>query len=73
MRTVPAPSGGGVWLGWLLRGRWFVACARVNREAGIFRELRLSQGALAQKEERAFGGFDGAGVEAICAEAGGAV
>src|SRR5258707_10738166 len=69
MMTVPAPSGGGVWLGWLLRGRSFVACAGVNREAGIFRELRLSQGALAEKEERAFGGFDGASVEAIGAQA----
>ena len=41
----------------------------MNREAGIFRELRLSEGALAEKEERAFGGFDGASVEAIVAQA----
>jgi hypothetical protein len=49
-------------------GGWFVAFAGENRQAGVFGEFRLREGTLAEEETRAFGGLDGASVEAIGAE-----
>jgi len=50
-----------------------VAGAGEDGKAGILGVRRIGGGALAKEERGTFCGFDGAGVEAICAEAGGAV
>jgi len=47
----------------------FVAGAGQDGKAGIFGVGRIGGGTLAKEERGAFGGFDGAGVEAVCAEA----
>ena len=54
-------------------GDGFVAGAGEDGKAGILGVRRIGGGALAKEERGTFCGFDGAGVEAICAEAGGAV
>ena len=46
-------------------GDGFVARAGEDRKAGIFGVGRIGGGTLAEEERGAFGGFDGAGVEAI--------
>jgi hypothetical protein len=52
---------------------WFIAFAGVDWQARIFWEFRLSERPLAEKEGRAFGGFDVASVEAVCAQTDGMV
>lgn len=52
----------------LFAGGWFVAFAGENRQAGVFGEFGLGERTLAKEEMRAFGGLDGASVEAIGAE-----
>ena len=54
-------------------GDGFVAGAGEDGKAGIFRVGRIGGGALAKEERGTFCGFDGAGVEAVWAEPGGAV
>ena len=46
-------------------GDGFVAGAGEDGKAGIFGVGRIGGGALAQEERGAFGGFDGASVEAV--------
>ena len=46
-----------------------MARAGEDGKAGIFRIGGIGGGAMAEEERGAFGGFDGAGVEAVCAEA----
>src|SRR5712671_6059177 len=51
-------------------GDGFGAGAGEYGKAGVFGVGGIGGGALAEEERGAFGGFDGAGVEAVCAEAG---
>ena len=54
---------------WARFGDGVVAGAGEDGKARIFRVGGIGGGALAEQERGAFGGFDGAGVEAVGAEA----
>ena len=55
---------------WVRLGDGFVAGAGEGGKAGILGVGGIGGGALAEEERGAFCGFDGSGVEAVCAEAG---
>jgi len=64
--TEEAKANGNLWARF---GDGFVAGAGEDGKARVFGIGGIGGGALAKEERGAFGGFDGAGVEAVCAKA----